>query len=140
MKRMPKVSESEWEVMKVLWKKAPRTANEIVGILSRSGRWKRETIRTFITRLVQKKAIGFEKKGRQYHYFALVTEEQCVRAETKAFLKRMHGGSIEPMLASFVEQEHLPPEKIARLRRILDEPETVERGKKQIKKSRRGED
>jgi len=130
MKKTPRISEAEWEVMKVLWSKSPKTANEIVKVLSKKTSWKRETIRTLINRLVQKKAVGFEKKGRQYHYFPLATEAECVREETKSFLKRVHGGSIEPMLTSFVEEEQLSPEKIARLRRILDEAEAGDKDKK----------
>jgi len=130
MKKTPRISEAEREVMKVLWSKSPKTANEIVRVLSKKTSWKRETIRTLINRLVQKKAVGFEKKGRQYHYFPLVTEAECVREETKSFLKRVHGGSIEPMLTSFVEEEKLSPEKIARLRRILDEAEAGDKDKK----------
>jgi len=129
-KKTPKISEAEWEVMKVLWSKSPRTANHIVKVLSKKTSWKRETIRTLINRLVQKKAVGFEKKGRQYHYFPLVTEAECVRKETKSFLKRVHGGSIEPMLTSLVEEERLSPERIARLRRILDQTEASEEDKK----------
>ena len=120
MKKTPKISEAEWEVMKVLWSTSPATANEIVKILCGKTVWKRETIRTLINRLVQKKAVGFKKKGRQYHYFPLVTEGECVRAETMSFVKRFGGGSIEPMLAAFFEEEKLSPEKLARLRRILN--------------------
>jgi len=130
MKKTPRISEAEREVMKVLWSKSPKTANEIVRVLSKKTSWKRETIRTLINRLVQKKAVGFEKKGRQYHYFPLVTEAECIREETKSFLKRVHGGSIEPMLTSFVEEEQLSPEKIKRLRRILDEAEAGDKDKK----------
>jgi len=130
MKKTPKISEAEWEVMKVLWKKSPKTANEVVKVLSKKTSWKRETIRTLINRLVQKKAVGFEKKRRQYHYFPLAAEAECVREETKSFLKRVHGGSIEPMLTSFVEEEKLSADKIARLRRILDEAEAGKEDKK----------
>ncbi len=121
MAKTPRISEAEWEVMKVLWKTSPRTANEIVKELTGKTHWKRETIRTLINRLVQKKVLGFEKKGRQYDYFPLVTEAQCIGAETESFVKRFGGGSIEPMLAAFIEEEHLSTEKIARLRQLLDE-------------------
>ena len=119
MKKTPRISEAEWEVMKVLWETSPATANDIVKKLSGKTHWKRETIRTLINRLVQKKAVGFEKKGRQYHYFPLVTEAECIKAEARTFLKRLGGGLIEPMLVAFVEEENLSGEKIARLRRIL---------------------
>jgi len=119
MQKTPKISEAEWEVMKVLWNDSPATANEIVKRLSGKTHWKRETIRTLINRLVQKKAVGFEKKGKQYHYYPLVTEAECIKSEARSFLKRLGGGSIEPMLVAFVEEKHLSAEKIARLRRIL---------------------
>ena len=131
MKKTPKISEAEWEVMKVLWSTSPATANDIVKILSGKTHWKRETIRTLINRLVQKKAVGFEKKGRQYHYFPLVTEAECIKAETRTFLKRLGGGSVEPMLATFVEEQNLSPEKISKLRRILKK--AADEGKKRKK-------
>ncbi len=119
MKKTPRISEAEWEVMKVLWDTSPATANNIVKRLSGKTHWKRETIRTLINRLVQKKAVGFEKKGRQYHYFPLVTEAESIKSEARSFLKRLGGGLIEPMLVAFVEEENLSGEKITRLRRIL---------------------
>ncbi len=120
MRQPPKISESEWEVMKLLWERSPRTANEIVESLSKKTPWKRETIRTLINRLVRKRAVGFEKRDRQYHYVALASEADCVRQETESFLKRIRVGSIEPMLAAFVEEQHLSAEQILRLRQILD--------------------
>ena len=120
MKKAPKISEAEWQVMKVLWNKAPLTANNIVEILSKETSWKRETIRTLINRLVRKKALDFKKQSRQYLYFPLLNESECIMEETISFLDRVHGGSIEPMLAAFVENEKLSPEKIARLKQILD--------------------
>ena len=130
MKKMPNITEAEWEVMKVLWKTAPLTANAIVEELIESTSWKRETIRTLINRLVQKKALGFKKKGRQYDYFPLVGEAECVKAETKSFLSRFGSSSIEPMLAAFVEEKKLSPEKIDRLKRILDQKQAGRKNEK----------
>ena len=125
MAKTPRISEAEWEVMKVLWKTAPKTANEIVDELKGKTRWKRETIRTLINRLVQKKVLGFQKKGRQYHYFTRVTEAEGIKAEAESFVKRIGGGSIEPMLAAFVEEKQLSPEKIERLKSILNKAEAA---------------
>jgi BlaI family penicillinase repressor len=130
MKKTSRISEAEWEVMKVLWKTSPMTANDIVKELTGKTPWKRETIRTLINRLVRKKALDFEQKGRQYHFFPLVTKADCIRAETRSFLRRFHGGSIEPMLAAFVEEGQLSPKKITRLRRILDEKHATDEHKK----------
>ena len=134
MKKTPRISEAEWEVMQVLWKTSPMTANDIVEELTGKTPWKRETIRTLINRLVQKKEIAFEKKSRQYDYFPLVTEAQCLRAESESFLRRFGGISIEPIMAAFVEEKQLSAEKITRLRQILNgnttRPENAKRRKR----------
>ncbi len=130
MKKMPRISEAEWEVMKVLWERSPLTANEVVETLSRRAAWQRETIRTLVNRLVQKKAVRFEKKGRQYHYYPAVAESECVKAQTRSFLKRFRAGAIEPMLAALVEQERLSAEQIARLKEILDGKDVREKHRK----------
>ncbi len=130
MKKMPKISEAEWEVMKVLWESSPLTANDIVGALSRRASWQRETIRTLVNRLVQKKAVRFAKKGRQYHYYPAVAESECIKAQTRSFLRRFRAGAIEPMLAALVEEERLPAEQIARLKKILDGNDVSEKHRK----------
>jgi len=127
MKKVPKISEAEWQVMKLLWQKSPLTANDIVETLSKESPWKRETIRTLVNRLVRKKALDFKKQSRQYLYFPLVDESECVMEETRSFLDRVHGGSIEPMLAAFVESEKLSHEEIARLKQILDGREMLKK-------------
>jgi len=121
MKGIPRISDAEWQVMQTLWDKAPQTANEIVATLSQATSWKRETIRTLINRLVRKKAVGFEQQGRQYHYYPLIGEGDCVRAEARSLVERFQGGSLEPMLAAFVEHARLSKAQIQRLRQILDD-------------------
>ena len=117
--KTPKISEAEWEVMTVLWAKSPRTANDVVEALSKKMHWQRETIRTLINRLVQKKAVGFEKQGRQYHYHPLVDQAECIKAETRSLLRRFGGASIEPVLAAFVEERRLSSEDLGRLKDLL---------------------
>ena len=121
MKRMPKISESEWEVMRVLWAESPLTANSIIEKLTATKHWKPTTIRTLVTRLAEKKALGYEKKGREYHYYPVVTEAECIRAESHSFLRRVYSGALKPILAAFMENEELSSEDIEELRRILQE-------------------
>ena len=122
MKRVPRISETEWEVMKVLWAKAPRSAGEVIETLtSTDPTWHPRTVKTFLTRLVGKKALGFRKEGRSYLYRPLVKETECVAAASDSFLDRVFGGSLKPMLAHFVEQRRLSPEEIRELKNLLDE-------------------
>ena len=115
-----RISEAEWQVMKVLWAQSPATANEVVEQLAESTDWKPKTIKTLLNRLVKKEALGFEKKGRTYHYKPLVSEEECVSAESRSFVERVYGGSLAPMLANLFEDAELSKNEIKELKRILD--------------------
>ncbi|MFC1764152.1 BlaI/MecI/CopY family transcriptional regulator [Planctomycetota bacterium] len=119
MGNQPKISEAEWQVMKVLWEKSPLAVNEIVEILSARTAWKRETIRTLVNRLEKKGAIQFEKQGRCHLYTPVLNETQSVQAEAQSFVARAGTKVLKPILAAFMEEEDLTPEEIAELRRIL---------------------
>jgi BlaI family transcriptional regulator, penicillinase repressor len=121
MKRLPRISESEWQVMKVLWANSPATANDVIAALAGISQWSDKTVRTLLNRLVAKKALAYKKDGRSYLYRPLVDERQCVRAESRSFLRRVYGGALMPMLAAFLEEDELSAEQIADLRRMLDE-------------------
>ncbi len=120
-RNIPHITDAEWEVMKVLWAGAPRTANEIVQMLEGARDWNPKTVRTLIKRLTEKGAVGYEADGRIYRYYPLVQEEECVKSETRSFLKRVYGGAMRPMLAHFIRDEQLSREDLDELRKLLDE-------------------
>lgn len=117
----PRISDSEWEVMKVIWsKQSPCTANEVVEELSELTDWKPNTVKTLISRLVKKGVLSYKEEGRVYLYHALLSEEECIKAESNSFLKRVFGGAIKPMLVNFLQDEKLSQEEIEELKRILE--------------------
>lgn len=121
MSQIPRISEAEWEVMKVFWQSSPASANDVIEALSDDKDWKPATVKTLINRLLKKKALGFHKEGKTYLYSLLVTEEECIRAESKSFLKRLYGGALKPMFVQFLKEERLTEEEIKELKQILDE-------------------
>lgn len=122
MSRVPRISEAEWEVMRVFWSRqdASLTALEVVDLLGRND-WKPTTVKTLISRLVKKHALGFEESGRVYYYRALVSQDECVKAESHSFLERVYGGALQPMLVNFIRDGKLTEEELEDLRRLLEE-------------------
>lgn len=121
MSQIPRISEAEWEVMKVLWARAPQTANEVVDALADSMDWKPNTVKTLLSRLVKKEALGFNQDGKMYSYYPLVKESECVKAESQSFLQRVYGGSLKPMLLHFLDDDALSAEEIDELKKLLEE-------------------
>ena len=62
MSNLPQISEAEFEVMKIVWKYAPISTNEITEKLTQISSWSPKTIQTLIKRLVSKKALTYEKQ------------------------------------------------------------------------------
>ncbi len=120
MKPIPKISEAEWEVMKVLWAKAPRSSQDIIDALNVREPWHPRTVKTLLNRLLKKRALGYQKEGRAYLYEPLVKEAECVRAVSESFLERVFGGALKPMLAHYVEHKKLSAAEIQELKRLLD--------------------
>ncbi|MGM1045738.1 BlaI family transcriptional regulator, penicillinase repressor [Paenibacillus uliginis N3/975] len=119
MEKMPKISESEWEIMKVIWQENPLTAEQIVQHLPEGMDWSDQTVRTFINRLMKKKALGYQKSGRSYLYYPLISEKECVRAESRSFLNRVFNGAAGLMMTNFLEETQLSDQEIERLQQIL---------------------
>ena len=119
-KNIPSISESEWEIMNVLWDKAPQTANDIIVSLQESTHWKPKTIRTLLDRLVQKDVVGVNKNLRVYTFYPLYTQEECQRAETESFINRIYGGTLKSMLVQFIQEDTLSDDDVNELRFILN--------------------
>ena len=119
-KNIPSISESEWEIMNVLWDKAPQTANDIILSLQESTDWKPKTIRTLLDRLVQKDVVGVNKDQRVYTFYPLYSQEECQRAETESFINRIYGGTMKSMLVQFIHEDTLSEDDINELRTILN--------------------
>ena len=119
MSNLPQISEAEFEVMKIVWKYAPISTNEITEKLTQISSWSPKTIQTLIKRLVSKKALTYEKQSRVFVYTPLVKEDEYIRQESNSFLKRYYNGNITSMLASYIEDDKLSEEDIASLRNLL---------------------
>lgn len=121
MKNVPRISDTEWEIMHVIWQRHPATANHILEALAARGpSWHPKTVRTLLARLVRKKVLDFKTSGRTYAYSPLVSEEECIATASESFLERVFGGSLTPMLAHFVERRKLSPQDFEEMKQLLE--------------------
>jgi BlaI family penicillinase repressor len=125
MSKLPRISDAEWAVMKVIWDDSPCPASTIVERLTiQDDSWHPKTVKTLLNRLVKKEALGFAKEGRAYVYRPLVSESDCADEASVSFLEKVYGGSLTPMVAHFVENRKLNNQEIDQLRKMLNERRT----------------
>jgi BlaI family penicillinase repressor len=121
MEENPRISDAEWEVMKVIWDNPNCTAGFVIEALKDFRDWKPKTIKSLIKRLTDKGILSFEPDGREYRYYPLISEKECVKSERDSFLQRVYRGSKKAMLLNFIDENELSNEDIEELKRILDE-------------------
>lgn len=121
MSKVPKISNAEWEVMKIIWTHSEITSTNIINELKNKAQWKPSTIKSLINRLLNKNAIGFNKLGNEYLYFPLVSEDECIKLESQSFVNRVFNGSVKSMLLTFVESTEISDRDIDELKSILNQ-------------------
>lgn len=119
MNTLPQISEAEFEVMKIIWKYAPISTNEITEKLLQTTRWSPKTIQTLIKRLVTKGALTYEKQSRMFVYTPVVKESEYIRQESSSFLNRYYDGDITAMVSAYIENDKLSESELDTLRTLL---------------------
>ena len=120
-----KITQSEWEVMRVLWDaNAPLPAAEVAARLDGKANWSPKTVRSFLNRLVQKQSIEVVKQGfsgyELIHYVPLIDETVAIQAKQETYIKKFFGGTVQSMLAGCIQSGEISTEELLQLREMID--------------------
>lgn len=114
------IGDAELIIMKVLWKANKPLNSQLIGEKVAHKNWKRTTISTFLTRLVEKGALKIEKVGNTYYYTPLISNSEYRKAQTKNLIKNLYNGSVLDFALSLFEDENLSADDIKELKAIFD--------------------
>ena len=118
------ISDSELEVMRVLWHAGDALpVTEIRETLQKSRGWEATTVKTLISRLVAKGVLRQEKR-QVYYYSPLITEAEYNDWATHDLISRVYHGSARDLVAALVRSDGLSRADIDELRDLfkLEEP------------------
>lgn len=119
MSNLPQISDSEYELMKIIWEKYPVSTNDICTLAEPLRGWNSKTVHTLLTRLYHKHAVTYEKKGRMFYYSPLIQKEDYLSQETHSFLNRFYNGAMAPMLSSFLADESVSDDELKELSDLI---------------------
>ena len=118
-----KLSEAEWQIMNALWDEYPATAREISARLPKDVNWAYTTIKTMLTRLVEKKAIKEQKNGNTSIYDPIMTRKNARRNALKSLANQAFDGAFGPLMHFLLEEQNLSEKQRSELVRLLREKE-----------------
>ncbi|MEO2013719.1 MAG: BlaI/MecI/CopY family transcriptional regulator [Fuerstiella sp.] len=133
------ISESEREVMKVLWKCQSATVREIRERLAAAGRqWAHTTINTLLTRLEQKHCVTCDRSGFSHIFAAAVSRDELMQQRLASLADDFCDGTRVPLMLALVEGQKFSDEEIEQFRNLIDQLESSRRrGKRSSGKGRK---
>lgn len=121
MKKMKKLPDAEFDIMKVVWaNEPPITTNTIMQQLGNEREWKAPTTISLMLRLVNRGFLRTEKNGKERTYFPLVSKADYFKYETSNFLSQFHNNSFLNLVTTMYDNETLTSEDLDGLRRLLN--------------------
>ncbi len=131
------LSDSEIEVLKVLWDLGPspvRTINR--ELAARGRRWAYTTVSTLLLRLSTKGCVASDASGVPHVYRATVSRDDLVGRRLREAADELCDGDAAPLVLALVQKHRFTAEELARFRSLLDEakaeaePKPTPRGRK----------
>lgn len=117
------IGDAELEIMKALWESDEPVNTQYISEAVESKGWKRTTISTFLTRLVEKGAVSSEKRGKLYYYSPLISQKDYRKSQTKSLISSLYNGSVKEFAVSLFEEQALSDEDLKELRAIFEDAE-----------------
>jgi BlaI family transcriptional regulator, penicillinase repressor len=114
-----KLSDGEWQIMNALWKKHPATTREIIDGMENGSRWAYTTVKTMLSRLAAKRAVGETKRGNTGYYTPLVDQRNARRSALHTVFDRVLDGTAAPMMSFLIEEKKLSKTEREELIRML---------------------
>jgi len=116
-----KLTEAEWQIMKALWEKHPATTREIMERLPAGVKWAYTTIKTMLTRLVDKQVVREAKQGNTSVYDPLISQRKARLSAFRSLLETAFDGAMGPLVHFLVEEERLSPKQKRELAKIMQD-------------------
>lgn len=124
---VPRPTDSELEILHVLWERGPCTVREVHEVLSKSKPIGYTTVLKLMQIMAEKGTVRRNEDQRAHVYQASAPRQETQRRIVGEMLDRVFGGSASQLVMQALATKKASAGELAQIRRMLDE---FERGKK----------
>lgn len=119
MSKYPNLTEADSIIMEILWRDGQVTSSAIVAEIEDKLHWARQTVRTYLARLMDKGLIGARQAdGRTYRYYPLVSREEYAADKAGSLFNRYYD-SLSHMVAGIVKNENISDRDLDELEELI---------------------
>ena len=129
------LTEAELRIMNVIWVKGSGTVQQVLDSITEDSITEKpalayNSVLTTIRVLERKGYLKHLKDGRAHVYTPLVGQKDATRSEIRHLVGRFFKNSHEQLVLNLLEDHGIEPEEIGRLREMLVQRDTVQKGAK----------
>jgi len=110
----------EWNVMTALWRREPQTLSEVIASMGDTVEWKYTTYATYLNKLAEKGYVGFDARGRDKFYYAVIEQDECLEAESRSLIEKVSEESAKKLLVSMIRDINLSKADQQELKALID--------------------
>jgi len=114
-----KLTQAEWQIMNALWEKHPATARDIMSRLPKDVKWAYTTLKTMLSRLVEKDAVSEKKQSNTSVYEPLISQHKARLNAFRLLLDQSFNGAMGPLMHFMLEEQKLNDKQKKELIEIL---------------------
>jgi BlaI family penicillinase repressor len=119
MGRYPNLTEADSVIMEILWRDGECGSSAILKEAESKLGWARQTVRTYLARLMDKGLVGTRELNRRaFCYYPLVSREEYAADRTGSILNKYYG-SLTHMVAGIVQNENIPDSELDELEKLI---------------------
>ncbi|MEM6585130.1 MAG: BlaI/MecI/CopY family transcriptional regulator [Pseudomonadota bacterium] len=117
-----RISDAEHAIMEALWDRdEAASAQDIYDSVGSARDWSLATVKTLLSRLVQKQAIATAPDGRRFLYTPMIARSDYVGGESRRLVDKLFGGRAASLVAHLAESEALTEDDLSEIEALLKE-------------------
>jgi predicted transcriptional regulator len=118
---LPRPTDAELDILRVLWARGPSTVRQVHDVLSENRDFAYTTTLKLLQLMTEKGVTVREETGRVHVYQAAVAQEETQRHLIRDLLERAFGGSPTQLVMQALAAKRATPEELAEIKRLLTE-------------------
>ncbi len=121
MSKYPNLTDADSIIMEILWRDGTTTSSAIRKEVKNVLNWSRQTVNTYLNRLMEKGLVGIEEVNKRvYKYYPIISREEYAADKAKGIINKYYG-NLSHMVAGFVKNEKITDTDLEELEKLIQD-------------------
>jgi BlaI family transcriptional regulator, penicillinase repressor len=120
MTKVPRPTDAELAILRILWERGPCTVRQVHDVLSRERPAAYTTALKMLQIMTEKGLVRRDDRDRTHIYESRLTEEQTQRQLVRDLVDRAFGGSASKLVLQALSARRATPEELGEIRKLIE--------------------